>query len=169
MDDGLTRRTFLKQATALAVGTSAGRAMGAVTGDEQRGDKERGMSDEKRAYLDTITPTREMAERFTAVRDGWSHYDAELGWLPTNGQIKNGVDDSVTFYQYDKADRGRRVVNFPERKTRVMTFGDSFTHCDQVSDGETWQEYLAAHLQEPIRNFGVGGHSVYQALRNTWS
>jgi hypothetical protein len=37
--------------------------------------------------------------------------------------------------------------------------------CHQVSDGETWQEYLAAHLGEPIRNFGVGGYGVYQAYR----
>ena len=37
--------------------------------------------------------------------------------------------------------------------------------CYQVSDGETWQEYLAAHLDEPIRNFGMGGYGVYQACR----
>ena len=29
-----------------------------------------------------------------------------------------------------------------------------------MNDGETWQEYLAAHLREPIRNYGVGGYSV---------
>jgi len=34
--------------------------------------------------------------------------------------------------------------------------GDSFTHCDQVSDGETWQEFLASHIREPVKNFGVG-------------
>src|SRR5262249_58597382 len=33
----------------------------------------------------------------------------------------------------------------------------------QVSDGETWQESLAAHLGEPVRNYGIGGYSVYQA------
>jgi hypothetical protein len=32
-------------------------------------------------------------------------------------------------------------------------------------DAETWQEYLAGHLGEPIRNFGVGGYGVYQAYR----
>ena len=48
---------------------------------------------------------------------------------------------------------------------RIRTFGDSFTHCDQVNDGETWQETLGAHIGEPIRNFGVSGHSVYQAYR----
>jgi len=48
---------------------------------------------------------------------------------------------------------------------RINTYGDSFTQCHQVSDGETWQEYLAAHLGEPIRNFGMGGYGAYQAYR----
>ena len=43
--------------------------------------------------------------------------------------------------------------------------GDSFTHCDQVSDGETWQEFLASHIREPVKNFGVGGYSVFQAVK----
>jgi hypothetical protein len=30
---------------------------------------------------------------------------------------------------------------------------------------QTWEEYLAAHLQEPVRNYGVGGYGVYQAYR----
>jgi hypothetical protein len=34
-----------------------------------------------------------------------------------------------------------------------------------VSDGETWQEALAAHLGEPIRNFGIGGYGAFQAYR----
>jgi hypothetical protein len=34
-----------------------------------------------------------------------------------------------------------------------------------VSDCETWQEYLAGHLGEPIRNFGMGGFGVYQTYR----
>jgi hypothetical protein len=40
-----------------------------------------------------------------------------------------------------------------------------FHACHQVSDNETWQEYLAGHLGEPIRNFGMGGFGVYQAYR----
>lgn len=45
---------------------------------------------------------------------------------------------------------------------RINSYGDSFTHGEQVNDAETWQEYLAAHLAEPIRNFGLSGGSVYQ-------
>ena len=123
---------------------------------------------ECREYLDSIVVPREAVDRFVATNEkGETNYDSELGWIPIDRQVKNGVDDSVTCYQYE-ADRGRRVVNFPDRPSRIHTYGDSFTHCDQVSDGETWQEVLGAHLQEPIRNFGVGGHSVYQAYRRMW-
>jgi hypothetical protein len=54
---------------------------------------------------------------------------------------------------------------YSDKKPRINTYGDSFTQCHQVSDGETWQEYLAAHLGEPIGNFGMGGFGVYQAYR----
>ncbi|MGD0560002.1 MAG: hypothetical protein ABSA93_34165 [Streptosporangiaceae bacterium] len=51
----------------------------------------------------------------------------------------------------------------PGRKPRINTYGNSFTECNQVSDGETWQEYLAGHLGKPVGNFGVGGYGLYQA------
>jgi hypothetical protein len=54
---------------------------------------------------------------------------------------------------------------YTDRPCRINTYGNSFTQCHQVSDGETWQEYLAAHLGEPIRNFGMGGYGVYQSYR----
>ena len=50
-------------------------------------------------------------------------------------------------------------------RCRINTYGDSFTQGSQVSDGETWQEILAAHMGEPVRNWGIGGHGVYQAYR----
>ena len=57
----------------------------------------------------------------------------------------------------------RKTINYADKKCRINAYGDSFTQCHQVSDGETWEEILAAHFGEPIRNFGVGGWSVYQA------
>ena len=62
------------------------------------------------------------------------------------------------------------MINYSDEECRIASYGDSFTQCHQVSDGETWQETLAAHIGEPIRNFGVGGYGVYQAylrLRRT--
>ena len=123
-----------------------------------------------RRRLRSIMPTREQVDDFitprpdaTTVRTsrGWT-YDAELGWRLCDAVRPDGIHGAKTFYHYE-ADGARRVVNAADSPCRVHTYGNSFTHCDQVSDGETWQEYLAAHLQEPIRNYGVGGYSVYQA------
>jgi len=59
----------------------------------------------------------------------------------------------------------RTAHAYVDKPCRINVYGDSFTLCHQVSDGETWQEYLAGHLGEPIRNFGMGGFGVYQAYR----
>ena len=108
---------------------------------------------------DFITPRPDA----TAIRPsrGWT-YDADLGWRLCDAVRPDGVNGSKTYYHYEP-DGARRVINAADKPCRVHTYGNSFTHCDQVSDGETWQEYLAAHLQEPIKNYGVGGYSVYQA------
>ena len=84
-----------------------------------------------------------------------------MGWVPTAGTFRHGIDGSVTRYSYDSGG-ARRMIQHREAPCRINTYGNSFTHCDQVNDGETWQEVLAAHIGEPIRNYGVSGHSVYQ-------
>jgi hypothetical protein len=91
-------------------------------------------------------------------------YDPELGWIHHEAVGSTGVDGSKEFYNYE-ADGARQVINFPDTSSRIRTYGNSFTHCSQASNNETWEEYLAAHLQEPVRNYGVGGYSVYQAYR----
>jgi hypothetical protein len=92
----------------------------------------------------------------------FASYDSKLGYIHRARRTMDGINNSVSTYTYDPATRSRRLINHAERECRINTYGDSFTHCDQVSDGETWQERLAAHLGEPIRNFGVGAYSVYQ-------
>ena len=91
----------------------------------------------------------------------FSKYDPELGFLHRTRRRHDGIDDSTPVYTYDAID-ARRTIRYAELPCRINTYGDSFTNCDQVSDGETWQEVLAAHFCEPVRNFGVGGYSVYQ-------
>jgi hypothetical protein len=93
----------------------------------------------------------------------WAKFDPELGYVPSDSIQRDGIDGSRTVYRYGPAGE-RKLIHYAERKGRVNTYGDSFTQCHQVSDGETWQEYLAAHLGEPIRNFGVGGYGVFQAF-----
>lgn len=123
------------------------------------------MSITTREFLDSSTLAREHIDRFLdAAAHNRNVFDPELGYICKDSVLKDGIDDSHTIYRYGEFGE-RLTLNFADHPCRINTYGDSFTQCDQVSDGETWQEYLAAHLGEPIRNFGVGGHGVYQAYR----
>jgi len=105
-----------------------------------------------------------VVENPQANNNGWT-YDPELGWIHKDSRMSaNGIGGSDTFYQYE-LNGSRKVIGGDGRSCRIQTFGNSFTHCDQVNDGETWQTYLACHLCEPLENYGVGGYSVYQAYR----
>jgi len=121
-------------------------------------------------YLLGCMPARKQVDDFVEKRGGlpiednnrgWT-FDGELGWVLKDAVREDGLDGSHTFYHYEPTG-ARKRVNFPDGLCRIRTYGDSYTHCDQVSDGETWQEYLSAHLQEPVENYGVGGYGVYQA------
>ncbi len=84
----------------------------------------------------------------------FGQYDSELGWLVKNCRVQDGVDGSWSTYNYEDDGQGcRKIINYADKKCRINSYGDSFTQCHQVSNGETWQEILAAHLGEPIRNF----------------
>jgi hypothetical protein len=116
-----------------------------------------------REYLKEILYTREDVDSWLSGKAfPFAKYDGELGWLLPNAHFRDGVDRSVSTYTYGEFDQ-RITINYRDKPCRINTYGDSFTQCHQVSDGETWQEVLAAHIQEPVRNFGVGGWSVYQA------
>jgi hypothetical protein len=162
----MQRRDFLKVAGA----TSAAMALSSVI-EAGRLHSDIGTA-RVNQYLRSIMPSREQVDNFVRGRQGpdkLSHnqgwvFDGELGWILCDSVRPRSVDGSRGFYRYE-TDGARKVINCADKPCRIHTYGNSFTHCDQVSDGETWQEYLAAHLQEPIRNYGVGGYSVYQAFR----
>ena len=94
----------------------------------------------------------------------WATFDPELGYTLGNYCPADGVGGSATI-STARPDGSRTSFVYADRPCRINTYGDSFTQCHQVSDGETWQEALAAHLGEPVRNFGMGGYGVYQAYR----
>jgi hypothetical protein len=162
----ISRREMLQKSLLALAATGAGRGWASA------GEPSQDVMALARKHLRSIMPSREQVENFITPRPdatqdsanrGWT-YDAELGWSLVDAVRPDGINGSKTFYRYE-ADGARRVVNAAGQPSRVHTYGNSFTHGDQVSDGETWQEYLAAHFQEPIRNYGVGGYSVYQAYR----
>ena len=122
---------------------------------------------ELKEYLKSIVFTKEEVDNWfsgVAFLFPFLRYDSELGYLLRSASFKDGVDLSMSTYNYDDHGLGpRRMMAYANNRCRINTYGNSFTMCQQVSDGETWQEVLAAHLGEPIRNFGIGGYSVYQA------
>ncbi len=94
----------------------------------------------------------------------WARFDRDLGYVPGSYLPADGMDQSRSISTV-QANGARTQFVYAGKPTRINTYGDSFTHGDQVNDAETWQEYLAGHLGEPIRNFGVGGYGVYQSYR----
>jgi hypothetical protein len=92
-------------------------------------------------------------------------FDPVLGYELKDYLFSDGIEGSQSSYRYGKHGGHRHLINGAGQPCRINTYGDSYTQCAQVSDGQTWQEVLAAHLREPIRNFGVGGYGVYQAYR----
>ena len=152
----MERRTFVK-ATMGILGMvflpRKSRALG-------RGDR---LVDAKK-YLKEILYTKEEIDAwFAGEAFPFSKYHARFGWLLNDGCYRDGIDDSISTYTYAGEDGERIMSNYNDKSCRINTYGDSYTQCHQVSDHETWQEVLAAHLQEPVRNLGIGGWSVYQA------
>ena len=114
-------------------------------------------------YLRASVVPRATIDRFLKG-PAWAQFDSELGYVLSNYMPLEGVGGSATISTV-QSNGARTSYAYSGRKCRINTYGDSFTLCHQVSDGETWQEYLAAHLGEPIRNFGMGGYGAYQAYR----
>jgi hypothetical protein len=94
----------------------------------------------------------------------WAQFDPDVGYILGNFLPRDGIADSSTISTV-QTNGARTSFLYQDKPCRINTYGNSFTQCHQVSDGETWQEYLAGHLGEPIRNFGMGGFGFYQAYR----
>lgn len=119
---------------------------------------------ETREFLEDLLYTRQEVDRWLAGEAfPFAKYSSEFGWLLPDARFRDGIDDSVSVYTFAQPDGERVMRNYADHPCRINTYGDSFTQCHQVSDDETWQEVLAAHFQEPVRNFGIGGWSAYQA------
>jgi hypothetical protein len=114
-------------------------------------------------YLRNSAVPRDMIDNFLH-RPGWAKFDAELGYILHDSVVPWGLEGTRTLETFQRSG-ARSGFLHAGRNPRINSYGNSFTECNQVSDGETWQEYLAGHFCEPIGNYGVGGHGVYQAYR----
>lgn len=155
----MDRRKFIKSNTAAVIAAAGYTFMpdflyGAVKGDDKKSYAE---------YLRNSVLSKKEIDIFLN-ENSWAQYDPEVGYILGNYMPHDGIDGSFSLSTV--MNDGKRTQQIYRDKTcRINTYGDSFTHCHQVSDAETWQEYLAGHLGEPINNFGMGGFGVYQAYR----
>ncbi len=122
----------------------------------------------RKTLADLVDDVRFVAEELDEFLDPsqptWGHFDPELGYIHRSIVWKDGVAGSFTQATY-LPDGPRRGFAHQDQPCRINTYGDSFTEGACVNDGETWQERIAARIGEPVRNFGVGGYSSYQAYR----
>ena len=161
----MQRREFLSKAalgTAAAVElVSASTSLGANKNSASGSGQKNPLT--ARDYLKSILYRREEVEQWLAEKAfPFAKYSSEFGWLLRDARFLDGIDGAINTYTYGPLDE-RITIHYRDRPCRINTYGNSYTQCHQVSDAETWQEVLAGHLEEPIRNFGVGGWSVYQA------
>ena len=164
----MKRRSFLKY---MGIGATTALAAPPSTSAQTRKQGSKQTSPAKR-YKEWIAArvarliSKDHIDAFlnSAPNNQWAQFDPELGYVLKDSIQRDGMDGSHCIYRFNPGGE-RKTINFADRACRINTYGNSFTQCHQVNDGETWQEYLAAHLGEPIRNLGVGGHGVFQAYR----
>jgi len=89
-------------------------------------------------------------------------YSPTLGWTIAKNQVsENGLYKSNA--EGFRANREYTTEKTPG-KIRVLTFGDSYTHGDEVGNHETWQHYAEQEAPDmEFLNFGVPGYSLTQA------
>jgi len=114
-------------------------------------------------YIETSAAKKTEIDIFLANK-GWAQFQPELGYILGNSMPHDGRDKCFTISTVQK-NGARSQVNYKNKPCRINVYGDSFAQCHQVSDGETWEEVLAANFGEPIRNFGMGGYGTYQSYR----
>ena len=120
-------------------------------------------------HLPVNTMRREI-NKYLVSKDSYRVYDRNLGWAPRpRSKSKNGL------YLYNEC-----AIRTPSCDTviskspapgvlRILIFGDSFAHGDNVSFENTWGHYLEDVLKKQninaeVLNFGVGGYGMDQAF-----
>jgi len=105
---------------------------------------------------------QEQIERLLDDRSLYAQQDPDLGWSIR----KNGYSGDLYRANADgiRADRDYPLTP-PDGVLRIATFGDSFTHSDDVRNEHTWQTYMESRKPGlEVLNFGVGAYGLDQAF-----
>jgi hypothetical protein len=110
-----------------------------------------------------VAPVDKLAPADPSDDAGYIGFDSELGWTIRPNTSTPGVTSNPQGARGGPVEGYSREV--PVGFTRVLTFGDSFTHCDEVADHETWQRHMQRIRQDlEVVNFGVPGYGTDQAF-----
>lgn len=104
-------------------------------------------------YIEKHIPSKAIIDVFLN-ESCWAKFDPELGYILGNYLPHEGINNSSNI-STSQPNGKRTSYVYTDRPCRINTYGDSFTQCQRVNDGETWQVYLAAHLGEPVNNWGM--------------
>jgi len=104
---------------------------------------------------------RRSLERLVSGEAPYYCFSPELGWgIKSNGRVS-------LYRANSQGIRGDRDYTraLPQDSLRISTFGDSFTHCNDVVNADTWQSQLQEmHPGLEVINFGVSAFGLDQAL-----
>ena len=78
----------------------------------------------------------------------------------TSGYGK-GKNDKI---QYNIDEYGSRKSIYDPKNAKIISIGDSYVFCRQVSDENTWQNKLSIKIDSAILNYGVGNYGIDQAI-----
>ena len=85
---------------------------------------------------------------------GWQYYDEAF----RDVKLARGVAG------WDNYGKNPRPSSGPHDRPCVTTFGDSFTHGDEVGADEAWSYLASERLGCEVVNHGIGGYGTDQAL-----
>jgi hypothetical protein len=94
-------------------------------------------------------------------------YHPTRGWTLQPGLSRAGLWDNKTLHSNSRGLRGSSEHGYekPPGALRILTFGDSLTFGEEVSDDETWSYFLEKLLPgSEVLNFGIHGYGHDQML-----
>lgn len=99
-------------------------------------------------------------DNFIKEKIDYISFSSTLGWsIKENGTSKLYKSNSSGIRSNKEY-----ALHPPRGIRRVSTFGDSYTHCDEVKNDETWQAFMESYDSNmEVINFGVGAYGLDQA------
>lgn len=91
-------------------------------------------------------------------------YDEVLGWNNKPLTSRTAINAIGQSWTSSYEDNGARQSSFKDKPLLANSYGDSFTHGDEVDNEQTWQYFLSQLTDKNVANFGVGAYGTDQSF-----